>query len=516
MPVTPTYPGLYLEELPSNARTVTPAPTSVTVFVGYTHPFKTKSWDTAVQLFSFTEYEREFGGLYASGIVDQSVAYAVHQFFLNGGGTAWVVGLQPQYWDAGGTTLGNVEAPEVTIGGATGLLFRGREPTDLPNRSMLITIDNVSGLTGDITITYGTQLETYRGVSLDQASPRFIENVIGTPADPISGLVTVEPAGAAYPAAMPTANATPVVAETLPVGFVTTMSASDFTGVFQADSSLDKVRIFNLLCVPGIADQAVTSAALVFAEKKLAFCILDPPRNADADGTTGLTPIDTLVPALPKSTNGALYFPYLTTLDPLTGSPKELAPSGFVAGKYAANDNKRGVWKSPAGLETTISTTTGVVARGAMTNERQGVLNPIGVNVLRTFPDAGTVIFGARTLVTANTALQQWRYIAVRRMALFIEQTLMNNLGWAVFEPNDQPLWDALRTSVTEFMLSMFRQAAFQGSTPSQAFKVLCDATTTTQTDIDNGIVNILVAFRPLKPAEFVVIKIAQLAGQTP
>jgi phage tail sheath protein FI len=151
-----------------------------------------------------------------------------------------------------------------------------------------------------------------------------------------------------------------------------------------------------------------------------------------------------------------------------------------------------------------------------MTNERQGVLNPIGVNVLRTFPDAGTVIFGARTLVTANTALQQWRYVAVRRMALFIEQTLMNNLGWAIFEPNDQPLWDALRTSVSEFMLSLFRQAAFQGSTPSQAFKVLCDSTTTTQQDIDNGVVNILVAFRPLKPAEFVVIKIAQLAGQTP
>jgi hypothetical protein len=136
------------------------------------------------------------------------------------------------------------------------------------------------------------------------------------------------------------------------------------------------------------------------------------------------------------------------------------------------------------------------------------------VNCLRTFPDSGTVIFGARTLVTANLAFQQWRYVPVRRMALFLEQTLMNNLTWAVFEPNDRPLWIALRNTVNDYMLGLFNQHAFQGDTPSQAFKVVCDETTTTQADIDNGIVNIIVAFRPLKPAEFVIIKISQLAGQ--
>jgi phage tail sheath protein FI len=150
-----------------------------------------------------------------------------------------------------------------------------------------------------------------------------------------------------------------------------------------------------------------------------------------------------------------------------------------------------------------------------MTDQRQGTLNPIGVNCLRQFPGIGTVVFGARTQVTANPAFQQWRYVPVRRMALFLEQTLLANLGWVVFEPNSDPLWTAIRTTIENFMLSLFNQGAFQGTKPSQAFRVVCDSTTTTQQDIDNGIVNIIVAFAPLKPAEFVIIKIAQLAGQT-
>jgi phage tail sheath protein FI len=155
-----------------------------------------------------------------------------------------------------------------------------------------------------------------------------------------------------------------------------------------------------------------------------------------------------------------------------------------------------------------------VVEEGRMTEEQQGVLNPLGVNCLRTFPGIGTVVFGARTLVTANTAFAQWRYVPVRRMALFIEQSLVGSLKWVVFEPNSDPLWTAIRTTIEKFMLGLFKQGAFAGTTPSESFQVKCDSSTTTQDDIDNGIVNIIVAFRPLKPAEFVIIKIAQLAGQ--
>ncbi len=151
-----------------------------------------------------------------------------------------------------------------------------------------------------------------------------------------------------------------------------------------------------------------------------------------------------------------------------------------------------------------------------MTDLQQGVLNENALNCLRQFPGIGTVVFGARTTAgaDANTSQQQWKYVAVRRMALFIEQTLYANLTWAVFEGNATPLWNALTQEVTAFMLSLFRQGAFAGDTPKQAFVVQCDSTTTTPTDVANGTVNILVGFAPLVPAEFVVVQIAQLAGQ--
>lgn len=521
MPVNPTYPGIYIEELPSNARTITAAPTSITVFVGYTHPFKTRNFRQAVRIGNYTDYEREFGGLYSSGLVDNQVAYAVNQFFLNGGSDAYVVGLEALYRDGAGAAVGGgtITPPSATIGG---VVFTALEPTD--RVSMTVTVNNLRPSPGsaqndmaDIIIAYGTRVETFRGVSINTGAANavnFIEERIGTAADPASTLVTIAPNGANYGATFTAATQTPLVSAP-PVGFATTFSAVDFTNVFAQDGSLDKVLIFNLLVIPGVADNSIWSYALAFAERKQAFVILDPPANAAADSSSAPLPtIDTFLGAIPKSANGALYFPYLEAQDPLTGAIIEQPPSGYVAGIYARTDLNRGVWKAPAGLETTVRNTTALVARGRMTDFRHGILNPQGVNVLRSFPGVGAVVFGARTLVTENPAFQQWRYVPVRRMALFIEQTLYRNLGWVVFEPNDEPLWVAVRTSIENFMLGLFNQGAFQGRTPSQAFLVKCDASTTTQTDIDNGIVNILVGFRPLKPAEFVIIKIAQLAGQ--
>lgn len=520
MPITPTYPGIYIEELPSSAHTITAAPTSVTVFVGYTHPFKTKNFGKAVQLFSFTDYEREFGGLFASDIFDSTLAYTVNEFFLNGGSNAYVVGLQPHYRAISGVIVlpDPIPGPMVTVGN---IVFTGLEPTDA-NHLMTVTINNLNAAkdTADIIIAYGSRVETYRNVTINPADPQnFIDKRIGTTAKPISSLVRVAPSGASYttPIASPVQVNVSQSLTTPPVTFATTFSEADFTPVFQQDSALDKISIFNLLVLPGIADNGIWSEGLAFCERKQAFLILDPPKQAAADTSSAPLPLiaaemDTIVP---KSANGALYFPYLHSSDPLTGNVIELPPSGFVAGIYARTDTNRGVWKAPAGLETTILNTTGVVERGRMTDMRQGTLNPKGVNCLRDFPGIGTVIFGARTLVTENPSFEQWRYVPVRRMALFIEQTLYRNLGWVVFEPNDDPLWVAIRTSIENFMLSLFHQGAFQGDKPSKAFQVKCDASTTTQTDIDLGIVNIIVAFAPLKPAEFVIVKIAQLAGQT-
>jgi phage tail sheath protein FI len=372
--------------------------------------------------------------------------------------------------------------------------------------------------TVDVTLTYGkgpgSIFEKYRGVSLVSTSPDFIETRIGTVDNPVSSLVTVSPPdGGAYPTAF-FVPANTLFFDTAPSDdtIFSQLNPSDFTNVFQADGYLDKLDIFNLLILPGVTDNGVLSAASAFAERKLAFFIIDPVIDATADGVSDS--VDQQLPAS-KDKNSALYFPYIKSSDPVTGQEIELPPSGTVAGIFARTDLNRGVWKAPAGLETTISNTTGVVDRGKMTNPRQGVLNDAGVDCLRDFPGIGTVVFGARTLVTKNPSLSnQWRYVPVRRMALFLEQTLLANLGWVVFEPNDEPLWNAIRGSIEAFMLGLFRQGAFQGAKPSEAFLVKCDHQTTTQADIDNGIVNIVVAFAPLKPAEFVIIKIAQLAGQ--
>jgi phage tail sheath protein FI len=527
MPVNPTYPGLYIEELPSSAHTITPAPTSIAAFVGYTHPFQGEyaqngDWGKARQIFNFTDYQRIFGGLYRSTILRSDVADAVYHFFLNGGTNAWVVGLQPRYIPSAG-------APTLMTGATdtlSGIRFTSKQLTDSTNK-VSVTIRNVrkttaANDTADILITFGTLVEQYRNVHIAAVAlatvsdPQFITKQLA-----LSRHVDIAPAtGTQYLSAFDTT--TPVMTLDLwdmnQPGGTTTLLLSDFTDAFQDDSALDKLDIFNLLVVPGIADNGVWGAGLAFCERKRAFYIMDPPANAAGDDSfSGVPKIEDLIDTVPHaSPNGALYFPYLLANDPISSSAKtvEQAPSGYVAGIYARTDTKRGVWKAPAGLETSLINARDVVEEGRITDMRQGTLNPLGVNVLRSFPGSGTVVWGARTVVTKNPAFEQWRYVPVRRMALFIEQTLLRNLGWVVFEPNDQPLWTAIRVSIEGFMLSLFRQAAFQGSTPSQAFRVQCDETTTLQTDIDNGIVNIVVGFRPLKPAEFVVIKIAQLAGQ--
>jgi phage tail sheath protein FI len=518
MPITPTYPGIYIEEVPSSAHTVVAAPTSITAFVGYSHPYKTPTPGQAIEMFSFTEYEAQFGGLFASDVFDPGLAYAVNQFFLNGGSTAYVIGLQAAYHTTGPTMA--VAAPTLDI---STFRFTAREPTDATALTVTVNNVNAAGDTADVIVAYGGRVETYRKVTVQAPTTGvdYIDNRING----ISQLITVAPTGANY--ATPIAMGQGTFPSGTPANFTTTFNAGDFADVFNQDSSLDKIPIFNLLVLPGIADNGILSEALAFCERKRAFLIMDPPPQAVADtiianstmpplplmldemlGNAGLAPV-------PKSTNGAIYFPYLKSSDPITGDIIELPPSGFVSGVYANTDLSRGVWKAPAGIGATVLNTTGVVDRGRMTDLRQGTLNIVGVNCLRTFP-TGTVVFGARTLVGAddNTAFQQWKYVPVRRMALFIEQSLYFSLKWVVFEPNDEPLWVAIRTTINNFMMGLFTQGAFQGSKPSEAFQVKCDSSTTTQTDIDNGIVNIIVAFAPLKPAEFVVIKIAQLAGQ--
>lgn len=552
MPPTLSYPGIYVQELPLSTHTITPAPTSITAFVGYTHPWKTaaSTFNTAVQIFSFSDYEANFGGLYTSGLIDSDVAQAVYAFFLNGGNNAYVVGLQPEVL-VGNTSQGQFGnaadnfafqtqiAPDSGVP-SVGMQFYALEPCDIVPMTATVTNLRISGAspgvydTFDLIITYGTRIEVYRSVNLTllQGTAKSLDKLING----ISTLVTVEPiTGNSYGTKFPTSTAPapvtftlgtivsyPTAPTPLPSGFTGSFSPADFLGVFQANSSLDNVEIFNLLLVPGVSDNTVLSAALAFAERKRAFAILDPPPGTTAfQITPGVPPwsIESVIGDVPTSQNGAIYFPYLKTTDPVSGLPAAVAPSGFVAGVFATTDSTRGVWKAPAGIGTPLLGTTGPVATGVMNDMQQGVLNSptpptTPVNCLRSFAGS-TVVYGSRTLVGTNPAFAQSKYVPVRRMTLFIEQTLVSNLTWVVFEPNDEPLWIAITMTLEAFLLSLFNQGALQGSTPSEAFQVKCDSTTTTPDDQQNGVVNIVVGVALLKPAEFVVITISQLAGQT-
>jgi len=183
-----------------------------------------------------------------------------------------------------------------------------------------------------------------------------------------------------------------------------------------------------------------------------------------------------------------------------------------MAGVYSTTDSNRNVWKAPAGTEATLSGVQKLVY--TMTDAENGELNPLGLNCLRSFPIYGFVSWGARTLAGADAMASEWKYVPVRRFALFLEESLYRGLQWVVFEPNADPLWAAIRLNVNAFMQTLYRQSAFQGTTPAAAYFVRCDSTTTTQADIDAGVVNVIVGFAPLKPAEFVVLQIQQIAGQ--
>jgi phage tail sheath protein FI len=272
---------------------------------------------------------------------------------------------------------------------------------------------------------------------------------------------------------------------------------------------LDSVRDVNLIAIPGIGTQDVVSTGVNYCTRRADCFFIGDMNSTDVILEDARAFINGLTV---KSSFGAVYYPWLKIADP-TGqfsSPILVPPSGAVMGMYAQIDSRRGVWKAPAGTEANLGTALGLAAD--TTDAQQDFLNPIGVNVIRSFPASGIVIWGARTLATRSDP--EYRYIPVRRTAIFLEQSIYNGIQFAVFEPNDEPLWASLRLNITAFMTLQFRAGAFQGSTANQAFFVKCDSSTTTQQDIDAGIVNILVGFAPLKPAEFVVLKLTQKSGQ--
>ncbi|MCR9143987.1 MAG: phage tail sheath subtilisin-like domain-containing protein [bacterium] len=393
MPTNPTYPGVYIEEVPSGVRTLVGVATSVTAFVGTAAGpagGPAPALNTPVVINNFGDYERIFGGLQSTS----KMSYAVRDYYVNGGAQAVIVAVG----DDDGTA---VEAD-------------------------------------------------YTGSQVDK------------------------------------------------------------TGIY----ALEDADIFNMLCIPDALSISLNLASLasVYCEERRAMFILDAPTTW-TNKTEAVNGVNADPAEIVKSKNTAIYFPRLLQADPLDdNNVKDYPPCGAIAGVIARTDVNRGVWKAPAGLEATFNNVLSLNV--PLTDAENGELNPLGVNCLRVKPPAGRLIWGARTTVGDDATASEWKYVPVRRLALNIEESLFRGTQWVVFEPNDEPLWAQIRLNVGAFMQDLFRKGAFQGTSPNEAYFVKCDREVNPQNDIDKGIVNILVGFAPLKPAEFVIIKLQQIAGQ--
>ncbi|MEV4503432.1 phage tail sheath family protein [Streptomyces klenkii] len=482
----------------------------------------------------WADYEMSFGGLHK----DSPMSYAVYQFFQNGGSEAEIVrlvadgavaslpiGAAPKEGTDNRRTL-NAISP-----GAWGNNLRARVDGD--------TSDEVSDKAFNLTIvdnSTGAE-EKYLNVSPVDGDPRSLDNLLKT-----SGLVTLVPATEEKPPALPGPNAEPPE-NTAPLGdqpksdkplkkvvdwFTQAKGGRDSPALTDAAykgsplaktgiHALRKTDIFNLLCLPGTEKlQGVLDEAAGLCADRRAVLLVDPPADWTAHPTVNdvVTKAHSGLPVMGDlARNAAIYFPRVIAPDPLLdGAERPFPPCGVMAGVLARTDVQRGVWKAPAGTDASLNGVHGLEM--PMSDAENGMLNPLGVNCLRQFPAVGPVAWGARTMRGADRLADEWKYLPVRRLALFIEESLYRGTQWVVFEPNDEPLWASIRLNIGAFMNSLFREGAFQGRTPSEAYLVKCDRENNPQNDIDRGIVHIHVGFAPLKPAEFVIIDIQQLAGQ--
>lgn len=497
---TLSHPGVYIQELPSGVRTITGVATSITAFVGRALRGPT---DTPITITSYADFERTFGGLWSQS----NLGHSVRDFYRLGGSTAIIVRVhQPAANDTAGMTIGAGTASLVLAAaspGAWGDELSGavdRDVSDTSDTSLfnLTVTDNGTG-----------KIESFRNVSFAATSPRRVDTIL-------------------------TQQSSLVVATTLPTTQVAAATASATNGndggaLGQANYTtaanmrvnkrglyaLEDADLVNMIVIPpftaaGDVATQVIDDTIAYAEERRAMYIMDPPTGWSSVGTAvaGAT-----AASFTSSTNVAVYFPRIRQTDPtLDGQLSTMAPSGAIAGVISRTDSTRGVWKAPAGTDATL----GGVAELAipLTDGEIGQLNPIGVNCLRAAPAAGHVIWGARTRAGADRLASEWKYLPVRRTALFLEESLYRGTQWVVFEPNDEPLWAQIRLNIGAFMNNLFRQGAFAGTTPAEAFFVKCDRETTTQDDVNLGVVNIIVGFAPLKPAEFVVISLQQMAGE--
>ena len=557
------HPGVYVQEAPATSLPIEGVSTATAAFIGVADKgpvpgtlLATGRMAQPVLVTSFTQYTRIFGGFRQ----DSFLTYAVQAFFQNGGQSLYVVRVVPAV----------VSPPSVLAASATGVIggrgapttinFSALNPGQWGNNIWVQLVPSSDGNTNDnfkLLVMYGaTQAQAQANIveSYDIVTYQGSPNLLPGAPFPATYLRSVVNNRSEYIALTSDFTATPgnissVVTTSginqLSGGTDGTTSAVNFVGAAATDNTLtgtglyalDKITNVNLVAIPGQGDPATVNQGVQYCKMRRlqdCFFIGDVGSIQDATVTTNvsLARLDSTTPtiskigdarnfatsgfggvALDRSSGdyGAVYFPWIYASDPI-GSGRNprilLPPSGFVAGIYARIDNSRGVFKAPAGVEAGVSGA--LAAYVPISDVEQDQLNPVMVNAIRTTAGSGLVVWGARTFSSDSS----WRYVPVRRMAIFLRVSIYNGIQWAVFQPNDEALWSSLRLNIRAFMLTQFRAGAFQGSTPDGAFFVKCDSSTTTQTDIDNGVVNILVGFAPLKPAEFVVLKLSQKVNQ--
>lgn len=505
MSVLTTYPGVYVQELPSGVRTITGVATSITAFVGRT---RRGPVDRATIVNSYADFERRFGPVWRGS----TVSFAVRDFFTNGGSQAVIVRLTRDA-DTAQFTLGDLGLAAADPGGwANNLRIQVEHVDDQELADQLgVPAGSLFTLTAADSVT-GEQ-EIFRNLTVVDG-PRRVDRVLAAE----SQLVRTQ---GDLPAARPDPTAAPGVGPDGTGGSDgEVLTSASYTGAGLESAhrglwALDGADLFNLLCIPpptvdGTTPADVYQQALAYCQRRRAVLIVDPPAtwNTVADALAGLAGLGLTGTA---ARNAALYFPRIRQPDPTgQGRLDTFVAGGAVAGVMARTDASRGVWKAPAGIDASLAGVADLAVN--LTDDENGQLNPLGVNCLRTFPVVGRVVWGARTLRGADRLADEYKYLPVRRLALNIEESLYRGTQWVVFEPNDAPLWAQIRLNVGAYLQNLFRQGAFQGTSPAEAYFVKCDAETTTPNDVNLGRVNILVGFAPLRPAEFVILQIQQIA----
>ncbi|WP_331730310.1 phage tail sheath family protein (plasmid) [Kitasatospora sp. NBC_00070] len=501
----PSYlsPGVYVEEVSSGSRPIEGVGTAVAAFVGFAEKGPVNE-PTLVT--NWSQFTQQFGDFMEGSYL----AHTVYGYFLNGGGVAYVV------------RVGGSGEPELTQ--ARGELPAAGEP----GRAALVVKASASGEEGQritvdvaeasepaedhfkLTVSVAGEVkETFDNVTV-RKGPRNVMTAVRQG----SKLIVLEDVKGAPLVAPTKGSRVALSGGAVPAAPVPQVSARDYVG----DSSdrtgfagLEAIDEITMLCVPDVmsayqhnvldADgvKAVHQAMIAHCELMAdRIAIIDPPPGMNARQVKTWREEG----AGYDSKYAALYWPWIRVMDPVAGKPAMVPPSGHMAGIWARNDSTRGVHKAPAN-----ETVRGAIALElAITKGEHDLLNPIGVNCIRAFPGQGIRVWGARTL----SSDPEWRYINVRRLFNYVEESILQGTNWVVFEPNDPKLWDSVKRTVTMFLRGVWRDGALFGRTPDSAFFVKCDEENNPASSRDLGILNVEIGIAPVKPAEFVVFRISQ------